>query len=177
MRARLSERVSGHDASEVRDLGRRYQQLTRLDGAAAYVPHAEHQQLKVVILGGCFTQLTDAALEEESAAFGYEVELDIGWPTDVHLIDGLQPDLVVLQPATTWLLSPVWDEAPFVAEEELISSPPRQHEASSHACVSDRGRGCVGRLLLVQGFSSPQYSPFGRNDFRQRFGFSRIVGE
>ncbi|MDC0708262.1 HAD-IIIC family phosphatase [Stigmatella sp. ncwal1] len=166
------------NVDDVQDRSRLYHAPIRLEASRLRPRYGTGSltPLTILVLGGCFTQFTADALEESGANHGFDVRVETGWPGDVDMIERIRPEVVVLQVTTTWLLAPLWDEAPFLDDNERE----RRLEALKNATavtvqkVLDQ---CAGRLLLLQGFSTPQISPLGITEFRHRCNFQRIVYE
>lgn len=158
-RARLRARVEHGAQGDERDYSA---SLVDVGELAARHRHADTIELDVLLLGGCFARFAADALEEVGAASGFRCRVIEGWPSNTELLDAQRPDLVVFQPATVWLLAPLWDEGPFLDDEEFRSRR-RLLLEGVRAQVDRLLSRCADRLLLLHGFSTPQLSPWGRS--------------
>lgn len=134
------------------------------------------ERLSVALLGGCFTQSAADIVEEVGLAYGYCAHVTASWPEDHSLIHRQDARLVVFQPATMWLLGPLWDGTAFIDDEERTRRLGLIKDYLSTA-VKRLLHYAPGRLILVQGVCPPQIPPHGRLDFRLGMSFSRILFE
>jgi HAD superfamily phosphatase (TIGR01681 family) len=138
------------------------------------LPAGQPEPVSFLLLGWCFTQTVRPLLREEARARGLEASVHVGFQDDLHLADGLKPDVTVLQLSHRQLLAPVLDHfhllAPAALEERLQSACDRIRVSVQRALEH-----CTGRLLLVQGIAAPQTSPLGALDHRHPIGFFEAV--
>jgi len=109
-------------------------------------------------------------------AYGISAAVEVSWPHTADRSFQTTFDVVVFQPSTYWLLGPLWDEAPFLSVEERAD---RLQSMKKYLAlqIRDLRRKTKGRLLLVQGFSVPAFSPFGTLEFRNDLNYHRMVCE
>jgi FkbH-like protein len=148
--------------------------LTLQDFASPAPRWREAQNLRILILGGCLTQFAADELDRIGPARGFLISVTTSWPDVLPDITSLDPHLVVWQPSTTWMLGPLWDELPFLSDDEIeqrINTMCAAIDARLAAIVPS----CRNRLLLVHNFSTPQTSPLGVTEFRRTHTFPNIV--
>jgi HAD superfamily phosphatase (TIGR01681 family) len=134
----------------------------------------EARNLRVLVLRGCLTRAVAGELERIGPGRGFLISVTTSWTevsTDFASID---PHLVVLQPATTWMLGPLWDELPFLDDDEIEQRIDTMCDAVD-ARLATILPNCHNRLLLVHNFSTPQTSPLGVTEFRRTHTFPSIV--
>jgi FkbH-like protein len=134
----------------------------------------EARDLRVLMLRGCLTQSVADELENIGPSRGFLVSVTTSWTevsTDFASID---PHLVVLQPSTTGLLGPLWDELSFLDDDEIEQRIDTMCDAVD-ARLAAVLPNCRNRLLLVHNFSTPQTSPLGVTEFRRTHTFPNIV--
>lgn len=140
------------------------------------IPTEHTRKLKFLILGGCLAQLAANALEQSAPSYGIESTVEANWPDRIETLPFDGTDVIVFQPFTLWLIAPFWDGAPFVSEEERDARVETMKEYLKITLQTVLPR-TKGRLLLVQGISTPILSPFGAAEFRQRHSFRRVVNQ
>lgn len=133
-------------------------------------------ELKFLIVGSCLTQTAADELARLSKVYRIQLEVEIAWPSQLNSNYLPKSDVLVFQPSINWFLRPLWDNAPFLTDTER-----REHleVLKTHLLVSLREakqQAGLG-LLLVQGFSTPVYSPLGIGEFRCAQNFYRIVSD
>jgi FkbH-like protein len=134
----------------------------------------EAQDLRILILGGCLTQIAADELERTGPGRGFLVSVTTSWPSTTPDFTSIDPHLVVWQPSTTGLLGPLWDELPFLDDREIEQRIKIMHHAID-ARLATLVPQCRNRLLLVHNFSTPQTSPLGVAEFRRTHTFPNIV--
>jgi FkbH-like protein len=148
--------------------------LTLQEFASPLPRWREAHNLKILILGGCLTQFAADELEKIGPGRGFLVSVTTSWPDTPPDMMSIDPHLVVLQPSTTWMLGPLWDELPFLDDAEI-------ERRINTMCGAIDARlamllpSCRNRLLLVHNFSTPQASPLGVAEFRRTHTFPNIV--
>ena len=65
---------------------------------------SEMPEVRFLVLGSCMTQSVVDVLEREGRKRGLRISAIASWPSDVSAIEREQPDAVIYQPASTWLL-------------------------------------------------------------------------
>jgi FkbH-like protein len=132
------------------------------------------QNLKVLILGGCLTQIAADELDRIGPGRGFLVSVTTSWPDALPDFASVDPHLVIWQPSMLWLLGPLWDELPFLDDSEI-----EQRINTMCDYVDTRLAtilpNCRNRLLLMHNFSTPQTSPLGVTEFRRTHTFASIV--
>jgi FkbH-like protein len=131
-------------------------------------------ELKFLIVGSCLTQTAVDELQRLSKVYRIQIKVDMAWPSQLNSNYLPKSDVLVFQPSINWFLRPLWDNAPFLTDSER-----REHleVLKSHLLISlrDAKQQAGLGLLLVQGFSTPVYSPLGISEFRFSHNFLRIV--
>jgi FkbH-like protein len=147
-----------------------------LDVLKSRIPTEHTRNIRVVILGGCLSQYAANAIEQLAPSYGINATVEANWPDrlDSMPFDGI--DVVVFQPFIVWMMAPFWDGAPFLSEEERERRVAMMKEYLQDTLQKVLPR-VKGRLLLVQGVSTPTHSPFGAAEFRQVHSFRRVVHE
>ena len=147
-----------------------------LDLLKAKIPTERTRAVKIVVLGGCLSQLAATALEQISPSYGIHATVEVNWPDRLESMQFDGVDMVVFQPFTLWLIAPFWDGAPFLSDEERENrvATMKQYLEVTLKNVLPRAKGC---LVLVQGISTPTYSPLGAAEFRQTHSFRRVAHE
>ena len=136
----------------------------------------ELQSLKFLILGGCLAQSATGILEELGVGSGYSIESITGFPDNEDLVQSVNPDVVVLQIGTSAITGQLADSFSFYDEEKRREKIESIKDYLS-VKVARLQKLCDRQLILLQGFASPQVSPFGRSDFRVRTGATRAYFE
>jgi FkbH-like protein len=131
------------------------------------------QNLRVLIMGGCLTQPVADELENIGPSRGFLVSATTSW-VEMPDFASIDPHLMVWEPSTMWLLGPLWNELPFLDDDEI------EHRVDVICNAIDTGLvpilpNCRNRLLLVHNFSTPQTSPLGVTEFRRTHSFPNIV--
>jgi FkbH-like protein len=136
-------------------------------------PLARH--LSVLQLGGCLVQLVEEPLRALAPSLGLTVSVRSGWLTDLHLLEGEPPDIVVLQPGVHRILAPLWAGKAFFQSDEQRRSTLDTFRREIVRIIDQFDS--FGGSVLVQGLSTLQMPPHGRADFRLPTGHQRIVEE
>jgi hypothetical protein len=142
------------------------------------LPHQQpHKQLRVAIFGGCLTQFVVDELRKLAWARGLDVQSKASWPhAELGWVEQFLPDILFCQFSTTWLLGPLWDELPFLTPEQ-IAERLAHAKAAIDLQINRLQPFRASRLFLAVGFSTPPFSPWGQDDFRQAFPMQRVVYE
>jgi prolyl 4-hydroxylase len=128
--------------------------LTLQDFASPQARWHEAQDLRVLILGGCLTQIAADELDRIGPGRGFLVSVTASWPGSTPDFTSIDPHLVVWQPATTGMLGPLWDELPFLDDDEIEQRIKIMCNAVD-ARLATIILNCRNRLLLVHNFSTP----------------------
>ena len=149
----------------------------QLDELKARIPFDQVKDVKFLIVGGCLTQFAADAIQQLASAYGIRATVESTWPDRGDAgSTAARADVFVYQPSTTWFMGPLWDDGPFLTDDERTSRLDmlKDHLRLSLAKMKAQAK---GSLLLVQGFSPPLHSPLGATEFRSSCNFYRIVNE
>jgi FkbH-like protein len=164
----------GQDFAASRRKHRDYTAL-ELDNLEARIPFDRMIDVKFLIVGGCVTQFAADALQQGAEAYGLRATVEVIWPQTLELGTS-GADVLIYQPSTTWFLGPLWDDGPFLTDRERASRLELLKEQLRLSLTTARAH-VSGGLLIVQGFSTPTYSPLGFTEFRNAQNYHRIVYE
>lgn len=134
------------------------------------------ETLKMLILGGCYAQFMENLLKAKARSYGIELKINSAWPKDTHLIDSIDPKILFYQPHFEQLFSSMkgfGTELTDTQRQKSLESMKKWLKLE----LSPLLKKTKGRLLIAQGVSSPAISPFGRIDFRKKYGISKIIFE
>lgn len=147
-----------------------------LEALEAHIAIEHVRDVRFLIAGGCLTKASADALQRLAASYGIRASVRVSWLHTNDPDELERPDVLVFQPSTNWMLRPLWDEGPFLSDDERGE---RLNIMKEHLQVSlDRLRRRVrDGLLLVQTLSVPTMSPLGLAEFRLKYNFYRIVSE
>jgi FkbH-like protein len=161
---------------DVAYIGRAYRDYSPIDARGSSVQGGGTRQVSYLIVGGCLTQFAADALQRMAPSFGIEAVVEETFPSLVESAIMERPDVVVFQPSTMMFMQRLWDDAPFITDEER--GVRLQMLKDELRLFLDRVRARArGALFLVHGFVAPAYSPLGRTEFRHTYHFYRIVYE
>ena len=172
-------RQTNIDDNTVVGRGRIYRDYTPVNSELlrTRVPFAEMIDVKFLILGGCLTQFAADAIQQLSPSVGMRAQVEVEWPDRFESATNAKRfDVVIFQPSTTWILAPLWDDGPFLTDDERAVRLQFLKEHLRLSLNNVRGR-AKESLLLVQGFSTPTYSPLGRSEFRRPHNYYQMVYE
>lgn len=133
-----------------------------------------------MIVGGCLAQLASDALKVAALNRGISADMNVIWPSDVNAIsrelDKFDPQLMIYQPEVVSVLGPLFN---LFFQLDDLDKIKRLNGIKNHLTEGIKAllEKTKGRLLLVQGLSSPQMPPDGRIDFRSPYSFSWIIRE
>lgn len=177
---RLQRLAGGHEGSAIVS-EQPYRDLRPVGPGvlAPRIPFDATRDLHFVIVGGCLTQFAADALTHFAPSYGIRATVSTEWPHHRNApgASGEEPgDVYVFQPQTIWVLSPLWDDGPFIRDTELADRL-TLFKAQLRLSLSAIRARATGRLLLVHGFSVPQHSPFGVTEFRRTLNSHTIACE
>ncbi|HEX2571116.1 MAG TPA: HAD-IIIC family phosphatase [Polyangia bacterium] len=139
--------------------------------------HSELDPLRIALIGGCVLQVLGETLRGVGLEHGFFIDVRYAWPDGQKSFEAIAdpaPDVIVFQRAIRALVAPLLDHAVTIDEAE------RQARAELIATRIEGELSLLARLfpsslILVHNVALPQYSPFGRWDFRA--GFRELLGE
>ena len=179
IQARVAQfRLERKGKKQSRIYSRYYRDFTdvSLNELKSRVPYDGFRDVRFLIVGGCLTQLAADSLQSMAPSYKIRASVEALFPVDFHEQRSKGFDVLIFQPATTWLTSPLWDDAPFLSDEQRGERLQLLQE-QLHASLEAIRKPARGKLLLVQGFSVPTFSPLGSTEFRHDHSFQRIVSE
>jgi FkbH-like protein len=140
------------------------------------IPFNEIRAVRTLIAGGCLSQASADALQQIGMAYGIRAEVSVTWPANLPKRQGECLDVLIFQPSTSWFMRPLWDDGAFLTDMERARSL-EVLKQQLRLCLQEVRTHCAGALLLVQGFSTPTFSPLGSTEFRVTHNFYHIVAE